>query len=192
MSVSNIPGDMFRIRHDTVKTVLNSFCMSSTIRTECEVYGMFKDLIPVEALEKEEKLERGRGRQGLLPDFRMEIPSPAGEPTKRLAELKIIGAVPKWYPRNGGLARKKKGVERRVVLLPGEYRNPLTKLDSKYHGTPDGQVGPLVRRLDSYGKLVCLVIGTFQEGCDLHSLLDTIADSKLCAMGLAMGRGIRT
>ena len=23
--------------------------------------------------------------------------------------------------------------------LPGEYRNPLTKLDTKYHGTPDGQ-----------------------------------------------------
>ena len=48
MSVSNIPGDLFRFRHDTVKTVLNSFCLTSNIRAECEVYGLFRDLIPVE------------------------------------------------------------------------------------------------------------------------------------------------
>ena len=142
----------------------------------------------MQALGQEEQLERGRGRQGLLPDFRLEIPSPAGEPNQRLAELKIIGAVSKWYPRNGGLSRKKKGVERRVVPLPGEYRNPLKKLDAKYHGTTDGQVGPLVRRLDSYGKLLCLVMGSFQEGSkDLHLLLDLLADAKIRARGLARG-----
>ena len=58
MSVSNIPGDMFRIRHDTVKAVINSFCMTSSLRSECEVYGLFRDLIPVEALENEEELAR--------------------------------------------------------------------------------------------------------------------------------------
>ena len=142
----------------------------------------------MQTLGQEEQLERGRGRQGLLPDFRLEIPSPAGEPNQRLAELKIIGAVSKWYPRNGGLSRKKKGVERRVVPLPGEYRNPLKKLDAKYHGTTDGQVGPLVRRLDSYGKLLCLVMGSFQEGSkDLHFLLDLLADAKIRARGLARG-----
>ena len=60
-------------RHDTIKTVINSFCMTSTLRSEYEVYGLFKDLIPVEALENEVELERGSGRQGLLPDFKMEI-----------------------------------------------------------------------------------------------------------------------
>ena len=189
MSVSNIPGDLFRIRHDTVKTVINSFCLTSTIRAECEVYGIFRDLIPVQALEQEGELERGRGRQGLLPDFRLELPSPTGELEYRLAELKMIGAVGTWYPRNGALARKKKAVERRVVPLPGEYRNPLAKLDTKYHGTGLGQVGPLVRRLESYGRLQCLVMGSFQEGSkDLHSLLDILADSKLRARGLARGR----
>ena len=94
MSVTNIPGDLFRIRHDMVKTVLNSFCLTSNMRAECEVYGLFRDLIPVEALGEEEELQRGRGRQGLLPDFRLEIPSTAGEPEYRLAELKMIGAVP--------------------------------------------------------------------------------------------------
>ena len=163
--------------------------MISAIRAECEVYGLFRDLIPVQALDQEKELERGRGRQGLLPDFRLELPSPAGEPIERLAELKMIGAVSTWYPRSGGLARKKKAVERRAMPLPGEYRTPLAKLDTKYHGTPGGQTGPLVRRLEGYGKLICLVMGTFQEGSkDLHSLLETIADSKLRARGLARGR----
>ena len=123
-----------------VKTVLNSFCLTSNLRAECEVYGLFRDLIPVAALGEEEVLQRGRGRQGLLPDFRLEIPSPAGEPEYQLAELKIIGAVERWYPRSGGLARRNRGVERRVVPLPAEYSNPLAKLDRKYHGTPLGQV----------------------------------------------------
>ena len=43
---------------------------------------------------------------------------------ERLAELRIIGAVPKWYPRSGGLARKKKAVERRAAPLPGEQDSP--------------------------------------------------------------------
>ena len=189
MSVSNIPGDLFRVRHDRVKTLLNSFCLTSNLRAECEVYGLFRDLIPVEALGQEEELQRGRGRQGLLPDFRLELPSPAGEPEYRLAELKMIGAVEKWYPRSGVLARRKSGVERRVIPLPGEYRNPLAKLDQKYHGVAVGQVGPLQRRLLEYGNLQCLVMGTFQEGSkDLHSLLETLADHKLRAKGLARGR----
>ena len=189
MSVSNIPGDLFRKRHDTVKTVINSFCTTSGIRAECEVFGMFRDIIPVEALGEEEGLERGRGRQGLLPDFRLELPSPAGEPELRLAELKICGAVKRWYPRDGNLARRKKGVERRSAVLPEEYRKPLEKLDRKYHHTLPGQVGPLERRLRGYGKLQCLVMGAFQEGSkDLHALLEVLADSKLKMKGLARGR----
>ena len=188
MSVTNIPGDSFRTRHDTVKTLLNSFCVTSGIRAECEVYGLFKDLIPQQALEEEGCLERGRGRQGLLPDFKIEVPTPDGEPTERLAELKVIGAVSKWYPRNGVQSRRKKAVERRSTGLPGEYRNPLIKLDTKYHGTPDGRKGPLVRRLDSYGDLLCLVVGSFQEASkDLHALLDWLTDAKMRSIGLARG-----
>ena len=97
MSVTNIPGDLFRIRHDMVKTVLNSFCLTSHLRAECEVYGLFRDLIPVEALGEEEVLERGRGRQGLLPDFRLEIPTPAGEPELRLRN-KNDWCSPKMVP----------------------------------------------------------------------------------------------
>ena len=77
---------------------------------------------------------------------------PAGEPIKRLAELKIIGAVPKWYLRSGGLARKK----RRAAKIPAEYRTSLANLDTKYHGTQPGQVGPLVRRPQGYDQLLIM------------------------------------
>ena len=100
------------------------------------------------------------------------MPSPEGV-TYRLAELKVIGAVSKWYPRSGNCERRKRGVERRIGLLSDEYRRPLAALDSRFHGTQQGEVGPLVRRLDSYGQLQGLVIGAFQEGSkDIHTLLD--------------------
>ena len=87
MSVMNIPGDSFRHRHDKVKTVLNRFCLASNIRAECEVFGAFRDLIPVHALEEQDDLQRGRGRQGLLPDFSIELPTPLGQSASQLAEL---------------------------------------------------------------------------------------------------------
>ena len=66
----------------------------------------------------------------------------------KLAELKYIGAVQGWYPKSGTCARRKRGVERRGDRLSDEYRMPLATLDIRYHGTPIGQVGLLVRRLD--------------------------------------------
>ena len=80
-------------------------------------------------------------------------------------------------------------MERRKQLLQGEYRNPLAALDKEYHGTQEGDVGPLVRRLQGFGPLQGLVIGAFQEASkDLHTLLETLAESKLRSRGLARGR----
>ena len=55
------------------------------------MYGLFRDLIPTEAVGQEEDLQRGTRRQGLLPDFRLEIPSPLGEPEFRLLLLSRLG-----------------------------------------------------------------------------------------------------
>ena len=49
-------------------------------------------------------IEGGRGRQGLLPDFRLDITYPAGEPEQRLAEQTFSGPpemVP-WPEGEGG------------------------------------------------------------------------------------------
>ena len=194
LSVSNIPGGAFTARHDTVKCAINSLILDSGIRADCEVFGVFKDLIPVDALAEEEGLQTGRGRQGLLPDFRIDLPGPEGpgalgNVVSTLAELKVIGAVETYYPRGGARARTKKGVERRGGLIAGEYRRPLAALDARYHGTADGQTGPLVRRLERHGTLLTWVMGAWQEGSkDLHGLLDILADNKIHALGLARGR----
>ena len=195
LSVSNIPGGSLTARHDMVKLALNSLIMDSGIRAECEIFGLFKDLIPVEALAEEETLQRGRGRQGLLPDFKLDIPGPGAGPgalgnvETRLAELKVCGAVESYYPRNGARARAKKGVERRAGLLMGEYRRPLAALDTRYHGVEEGEKGPLVRRLEGYGELLTWVVGAFQEGSrDLHNLIEMLADNKAAVIGLQRGR----
>ena len=195
LSVSNIPGGAFTARHDSVKMTINSLILDSGIRADCEVFGLFRDLIPVEAMAEEEGLQTGRGRQGLLPDFKLELPGEGAGPgalgnvESTLAELKVIGAVETYYPRGGARARSKKGVERRAGLIAGEYRRPLALLDTRYHGVEEGQTGPLLRRLERYGRLLTWVMGAWQEGSrDLHSLLDTLADHKVAVLGLARGR----
>ena len=158
LSVSNIPGGDLTARHDQVKLAINSLILDSGLRADCEVFGLFKSLIPVEAFEQEENLQRGRGRQGLLPDFKLDMPGPGAGPgalgnvVSKLAEVKVVGAVESYYPRSGASARAKKGVERRAALIHGEYKRPLTALDTRYHGTGAGEKGPLMRRLEGYGK----------------------------------------
>ena len=139
-------------------------------------------------------LSRGRGsyREGgadrdffLTSELRCHLGGWANLETSRVE----IGAVQGWYPRCGTCARRKRGVERRGDRLSEEYKRPLATLDNRYHGTPVGQVGPLVKRLESYGQLLGLVMESFQEGSkDIHYLLDILADSQLKAMVLARGR----
>ena len=62
-------------------------------------------------------------------------------------------------------------------------------MDTRYHGVEEGQTGPLMRRLEGYGRLLTWVMGAWQEGSkDLHSLLDILADNKVAMIGLARGR----
>ena len=108
-----------------------------------------------------------------------------------------MGQIPKYskvivetyYPRAGASARNQKGVKRRARNILGEYRRPLAALDTRYHRMAEGQVGPLVRRLEGHGRLLTWVMGAWQEGSkDLHDLLDLLADAKVQALGLARGR----
>ena len=135
-------------------------------------------------------MQRGHGRQGLLPDFKLDLPGPGagpgahGQVESKLAELKVIGAMETYYPRGWGRARAKKGVERCAGLIPGEYRRPLAALDTRDHRVEEGQRGPLVRRLEGYGHLLTCVMGAWQEGSkDLHGLLDVLADNKVAWHG---------
>ena len=92
-----------------------------------------------------------------------------------------------WFPK--GVAGR--GTDRRAGGLQQLYRKKLLPLDSRYHNTPPGQAGPLVRRLQSYGKLEGLVVGPWGEvSKDMHRLVKVLAESKLAAKARARGRDI--
>ena len=129
-------------------------------------------------------MEWGRARQGLVPDFKLRLPTPEGL-TYHLAELKFVSAGVSWFPR--GVAGK--GTDRRANGLSTLYRQKLAPIDTRYHATPLGQTGPLVRRLQSYGRLEGLVVGPWGEcSKDLHNLVKVLGDSKAAARARSRGR----
>ena len=67
---AQLPGDHWRTRHDNIKMCLNSFCSWARVPATVEVWGLFSHLIPSEALSR---IESGRARQGLVPDFRLQL-----------------------------------------------------------------------------------------------------------------------
>ena len=87
---------------------------------DCEVFGIFRDLIPAALTAEGGELQFGRKRAGLCPDFRLRLPSAAG-PLDSLGELKFISAGVSRYP----IGSNEKQVDRRARELPGSYRRPL-------------------------------------------------------------------
>ena len=69
MNCNDLTGDTWRHRHDTIKTAIVTECLQSKLPHDCEVYGMFSDLLPAAAEAEGGGLEWGRARQGLIPDF---------------------------------------------------------------------------------------------------------------------------
>ena len=158
-------------------------CYDAKLPVDCEVYGLFSDLLPAAAEAMGGDLEWGRARQGLIPDYRLRLPTPEGI-SDCLAELKFVSAGVTWYPRGA----QGRGTDRRSGLLQAEYRRKLSKYDQKYHRTGPGQSDPLVQRLDGYGKLWGLVVGPWGEGSkDLHALISLVGNSLVAAKARARG-----
>ena len=73
--------------------------------------------------------------------------------------------------------------------MPNLYKRKLVPLDARFHGTPDGQSGPLVRRLESFGRVRGLVVGPWGEcSKDMHSLIKVLGETKVAARARARGR----
>ena len=82
-----------------------------------------------------------------------------------------------------------KGTDRRANGLPNLYKNKLVPLDARFHATLPGQRGPLVRRLESYGRVQGLVVGPWGDcSKDLHSLVKVMGESKIAARARDRGR----
>ena len=148
-------------------------CYDDKLANDCEVYGLFADLLSAVAEARGGELEWGRARQGS--DYRVRLPTPEGV-SDCLAELKFVSAGVTWYPRGV----QGRGTDRRAGLTQSEYKRKLAKYNHRYHGIGPGQSGPLVRRLEGYWKLCGLVV-------DLHNLISIVSNSLVAAKARARG-----
>ena len=187
-----IAGDSWRHRHDAIKQHIVSEAALAAVQCDCEVFGLFSDLLPAALVEPGGELQYGRQRQGKVPDFKFLLSTPEG-PVPRLAELKVISAGRTWYPRGQG----GKGVERRAGRLTWEYEDRLKRYDIRFHGAerrqqgqPEPAPGPLLTRFRGYGGLCQgkLVAGPW--GClskDFHALLKILAEARCTAIARSRG-----
>ena len=190
VNCSEVIGDTWRRRHDLIKQRITTEALLAGVHVDCEVYGLFADLLPAALTAAGGELQWGRARQGLVPDFKLLQNTPEG-PSSSLAELKTIGAGNTWYPQG----QVGKGTERRAAQLVTAYEKSLWKYDVRFHGTlakvrgqPDPPPGPLVRRLRSYGRLQCLVAGPYADlSDDFHELLLLFAETKAAKKARARG-----
>ena len=105
----------------------------------------------------------------------MRLPTPEVL-TDHLAELKFISAGISCFARGA----KGKGIDRMAAGLPQLYKRKLIPFNTRYHNTPGGQTGPLVRTLESYSKLEGLVVGQWGDcSKDLHSLVKVLGEQNM-------------
>ena len=180
LNCAKLTGDSWR----TLKVIMVNMCNDARVPVDCEVFGLFRDLIPAQLAGPGGELQFARQRNGLCPDFKLRLPSADG-PRDTLGELKFISAGVSRYP----LGSSVKAVDVRAKTLPGTYRRPLERLDRLHHGRREGETGPLVARLQSYGDLQGYVSGALGEGSEaLHELIQTCAEARVAHLCRATGR----
>ena len=152
----------------------------------CEVWNLFAHLIPGEALSR---IEAGRKRQALVPDFRVEVPKVGGRGAEyRLAELKVLSCCPTWYGAPNASVTVR-AVEKRANGLQADYVNKAKKVDKSMNGFIEGVKGPVEKRLNEFGEVIGLCFGAWGEANeDVHTLIDTLANARLQFQGMQRGR----
>ena len=175
----HLPQDDWRHRHDKIKMTISSLCKWARLPFVTEVFGLFSHLIPAQALNR---MEAGQKRQGMVPDFRMTIPTPMGGNQLCLAELKVIACSQTRYPARGNT----RATDKRASQLQGEYVRKARNIDKEIS---DRQPGPVESKLQEYGDLWGFVFGAWGEASyDVHQLIHTLAESRLKHIGLPRGR----
>jgi hypothetical protein len=160
-----LPGDGWRLQHDAIKWRLDADMREMGIRARTEVYGLFASALPQQA-RSTVGTWTVRKRQGLVPDFRIALPAHNETPTQasdELFELKTLHYGSSTYP-DAQADTRRGAAKRRADALPAEYAAKARRLDSRFSHTPAGAVGPVERRLLSFGPVRGLVFGHWAEG----------------------------
>ena len=78
LNCATMTGDSWRTRHDSLKVVLVNMCNDARVPVDCEVFGLFRDLIPAQLAGPGGELQYARQRNGLCPDLKLRLPSADG------------------------------------------------------------------------------------------------------------------
>ena len=145
--------------------------------------------IPQEGLSR---IEKGRKRQGLVPDFLVEVSKEGGQKQLELAELKMISCCPTRYNMSPAPASNRpfmRAVDRRAKGLTVEYIKKAVHVDRAYGGAGEGEIGRVKRKLEEYGEVRGLVFGAFGEASeDVHKLVHILASGRVKKVELQKGR----
>ena len=178
LTAATLPGDGFRKQHDAIKWTLAGDLREMGVRNHCEVYGLFAAVLPQGSHDEIAHWPK-RKRQGIVPDFMIALPDSsqnASQAQDELFELKTLHHGSSTYPSN--VESRGGAVNRRADALPAEYANKARRVDQRYCGTPEGDVGPVERRLAAYGPVRGIVFGHWAEGSrHVENLLSGCAQS---------------
>ena len=180
-----LPGDTWRIRHDSIKTTVASLCRYAGVSNTVEVYGLFAHLIPQDPLSR---IDSARSRQSMIPDMKLELFNRLeGRVQSHLAEYKIISCGDSRYDRKKWTENR--AVDQRAGQLQAEYLRKARAAD-RLGGTDEGDIGPVEQRLSQFPPIMGLVFGAFNEASEeVHALVDTLAASRVQSQSLRQGRG---
>ena len=78
LMTAHLTEDSWRHRHDSLKVTLVNMCNEARVPIDCEVFGIFRDLIPAALTAEGGELQFGWKRAGLGPYFRLRFPTAAG------------------------------------------------------------------------------------------------------------------
>ena len=179
---ASLPGGGHKWKHDDMKNKLAQLMRWAKMDVRVEVFGLFARVIPQEGLSR---IDRGRMRQGIVPDFMVNENS--GIYNATLADLKFINGTAARYPRKfGNMERFEKAVQKRATLVDSEYKRHAIKLDvglCNITKAARGQLqeeGPVQKKLADFGKVEGWCFGVWGEASDeVHSLLNNIVEARI-------------
>ena len=115
---AKMPFDSWRHKHDDDKVAYVERTHHAQIECDGKVFGLFCHLLPAVTMERGEEFQTARAWNGKFPDLSYRLPVPSaptlltlrgrgqathrGQPTRQLAELKVINAGPTRYPPGNG------------------------------------------------------------------------------------------
>lgn len=181
-TAKSLKGGGHTIAHDQFKWTLYDLLHAGNIDISCEVLNLFSHLIQRrDAFESQTR----RQRQAIIPDFMCS----AAPPQINLMDVKRlhVGAA----LSNDYANRRRDGerpVDRRQGRVHRDYHKEARETDKKFNDTPQGSVGPVEARLNSFGTIQGLIVGAFAEGSShLHHLIEQYANTAANRLWRGMG-----